>query len=173
MPIVVIADTTQGLEPAIEAIFAPHGGVEAVIPKDSSTATVYVKPNGVHFTPHTHTDPAVLEAVLAYLRDHGYTRLAVMESSTGGNFTRLVFKVTGYARICHRYGAEPVYLDEGPTVQVELCDGTRARIPAASTTRSSTGAPPLRQALRPAQGKAQGVVSTSACPSSRPTRWRR
>jgi len=129
MPIVVIADTTQGLEPAIEAIFAPHGGVEAVIPKDSSTATVYVKPNGVHFTPHTHTDPAVLEAVLAYLRDHGYTRLAVMESATGGNFTRLVFKVTGYARICRRYGAEPVYLDEGPTVQVDLCDGTRARIP--------------------------------------------
>jgi uncharacterized protein (DUF362 family) len=129
MPIVVIADTTQGLEPAIDAIFAPHGGVEAVIPKDSNTATVYVKPNGVHFAPHTHTDPAVLEAVLAYLRDHGYTRLAVMESATGGNFTRLVFKVTGYARICRRYGAEPVYLDEGPTVQVELCDGTRARIP--------------------------------------------
>jgi uncharacterized protein (DUF362 family) len=128
MPIVVIADTTQGLEPAIEEIFAPHGGIEAVIPKDSSTATVYVKPNGVHFTPHTHTDPAVLEAVLAYLRDHGYTRLAVMESATGGNFTRLVFKVTGYARICRRYGAEPVYLDEGPTVRVELCDGTRARI---------------------------------------------
>jgi uncharacterized protein (DUF362 family) len=129
MPIVVIADTTQGLEPAIEEIFAPHGGVEAVIPKDNSSATVYVKPNGVHFTPHTHTDPAVLEALLAYLRDHGYTRLAVMESATGGNFTRLVFKVTGYARICRRYGAEPVYLDEGPTVQVELCDGTRARIP--------------------------------------------
>ena len=128
MPIVVIADTTQGLEPAIEEIFSPHGGVEAVIPKDIGT-TVYVKPNGVHFTPHTHTDPAVLEAVLAYLRDHGYTRLAVMESSTGGNFTRLVFKVTGYARICRRYGAEPVYLDEGPTVQVDLCDGTRARIP--------------------------------------------
>lgn len=129
MPIVVIADTTQGLEPAIEEIFSPHGGVEAVIPKDSGATTVYVKPNGVHFTPHTHTDPAVLEAVLAYLRDHGYTRLAVMESATGGNFTRLVFKVTGYARICRRYGAEPVYLDEGPTVQVDLCDGTRARIP--------------------------------------------
>ncbi|MEA3341689.1 MAG: DUF362 domain-containing protein [Chloroflexota bacterium] len=126
MPIVVISDTTQGIEPALEEIFAPHDGVERVIPKNG--ATVYIKPNGIHFTPYTHTDPVVLEAVLAYLRDHGYTRLAVMESCTGGNFTRLVFKVTGYAKICRRYGAEPVYLDEGPTVEVDLRDGTRARV---------------------------------------------
>jgi len=130
MPVVIIADTTQGLKPALEAIFAPHGGVEAVIPqknKDRGT-TVYIKPNGVHFAPHTYTDPAVLEALLAYLSDHGYTRLAVMESCTGGNFARLVFKITGYADICRRYGAEPIYLDEGPTVEMDLCDGTRAHV---------------------------------------------
>lgn len=127
MPTVVVANAVHGIKPAIEAIFAPHGGVEAVIPKVSGT--VYVKPNGVHFAPYTHTDPSVLDMLLAYLRDHGYTRLAVMESCTGGNFTRLVFKVTGYDRICRRYGAEPVYLDEGPTVEVDLRDGTRARIP--------------------------------------------
>jgi len=126
VPIVTIADTIPGLKPALEGIFAPHGGVEAVIPKNGTT--IYVKPNGIHFTPHTHTDPAVLEALLAYLRDHGYTRLAVMESCTGGNFTRLVFKVTGYADICRRYGAEPIYLDEGPTVEVDLRDGTHARV---------------------------------------------
>jgi uncharacterized protein (DUF362 family) len=126
MPTVVIADTTDGLKPALEAIFAPHGGVEGVIPKNGGT--VYVKPNGIHFTPHTHTAPVVIEALLAYLRDHGYTRLAVMENCTGGNFTRLVFKVTGYADICRRYGAEPVYLDEGPTVEVDLRDGTRVRV---------------------------------------------
>jgi len=100
--------------------------VGAVIPRNGGT--IYIKPNGIHFTPHTYTDPAVLEALLAYLHDHGYTRLAVMESCTGGNFTRLVFKVTGYADICRRYGAEPVYLDEGPTVEVDLRDGTRARV---------------------------------------------
>ena len=126
MPIVVISDTTQELKPALDEIFGPHGGIERVIPRNGGT--IYIKPNGIHFTPHTHTDPAVLEAMLAYLRDHGYTRLAVMESCTGGNFTRLVFKVTGYDRICHRYGAEPVYLDEGPTVKVDLRDGTRARV---------------------------------------------
>ncbi len=128
MTTVVIADTNRGLREALDDIFAPHGGVERVIPKDGSN-TVYIKPNGIHFTPHTHTDPAALDALLAYLRDHGYRRLAVMESCTGGNFTRLVFKVTGYADICRRYGAEPIYLDEGPTVRVDLCDGTRARIP--------------------------------------------
>jgi uncharacterized protein (DUF362 family) len=69
-----------------------------------------------------------LEALLAFLRDHGYSRLAVMESCTGGNFTRLVFRVTGYERICRRYGAEAVYLDEGPTAEVALRDGSHARI---------------------------------------------
>jgi uncharacterized protein (DUF362 family) len=113
MPTVVISDTTAGLRPALEALFAPHGGVEEVIPK--TAGTVFVKPNGIHFTPYTHTDPAVLQALLALLRDHGYLRLAVMEGCTAGNFTRLVFKLTGYREICRRYGAEAIYLDEGPT----------------------------------------------------------
>ena len=68
MPVVVIADTTQGLEAALYEVFAPHGGVKGAIPGD--VETLYIKPNGVHFTPHTHTDPTVLEALLAYLRDH-------------------------------------------------------------------------------------------------------
>jgi uncharacterized protein (DUF362 family) len=123
---VVIAGAEEGLGQALDQIFAPYGGIESAIPK--TEGTVYVKPNAVHFTPYTHTDPAVLEALLAYLRDHGYSRLAVMESCTGGNFTRLVFKVTGYDRICRRYAAEAVYLDEGPTVEADLRDGTRARI---------------------------------------------
>jgi uncharacterized protein (DUF362 family) len=127
MPVVVIADTTKGLRTALEDVFAPYGGLETVIPKNGGT--VYVKPNGVHFTPYSHTDPDVLDALLSYLRDHSYTRLAVMENCTGGNFTRLVFKVTGYDRICQRYGAEAVYLDEGRTVEIDLRDGSRVRIP--------------------------------------------
>ncbi len=42
MPTVVIADTTPGLKPALEAIFAPHGGVGGVISKNGGT--VYIKP---------------------------------------------------------------------------------------------------------------------------------
>lgn len=127
MPVVVVADATRGLNSAFEEVWAPFGGIDAVIPKHGGT--LYIKPNGVHFSPQTHTDPVVLEALLAHLRDHGYGRLAVAESCTGGNFTRLVFKVTGYAELCRRYGAKTVYLDEGPTVEVDLRDGTRARIP--------------------------------------------
>jgi uncharacterized protein (DUF362 family) len=126
MTTVVVADTTAGLTGAIEAIFAPYGGVEAVIPK--SAQTVYIKPNGIHYTPYTHTDPVVLEALLGYLRDHGYRRLAVMEGCTGGNFTRLVFKICGYAAVCRRYGARVVYLDEGPTEEVVLRDGSYIRV---------------------------------------------
>jgi len=126
MTTVVIADTRAGLEPALDELFAPFGGLAGAIPRDGRT--VYVKPNAVHFTAHAHTDPAVLDALLAYLHDHGYRRLAVMESCTGGNFTRLVFKIAGYDRICRRHGARAVYLDEGPTVEVALRDGSRARI---------------------------------------------
>jgi len=126
MTTVVVADTTTDLAGAIESIFAPHGGVEAVIPK--AVDTVYIKPNGIHYTPHTHTDPRVLEALLGHLRDHGYRRLAVMEGCTGGNFTRLVFKINGYASLCRRYGAKAVYLDEGPTEEVSLRDGSRIRV---------------------------------------------
>ena len=63
MPIVVIANTNQGLKMALEEVFAPFGGVEAVIPKNGGT--VYIKPNGIHFTPYTYSDPRVLEAVLS------------------------------------------------------------------------------------------------------------
>ena len=64
-----------------------------MIPK--TAGTVYIKPNRIRYTPHTHTDPRLLAALLSYLRSHGYHRLAVMEGCTGGNFARLAFKITG------------------------------------------------------------------------------
>ena len=120
MTTVVISDVAKtGLKDGLDEIFAPFGGVGQVLP---DAGTVYVKPNGVHFSPGTHTSPEVLDAVLAYLRDHGYRKLAVMENCTHGNFTRLVFHLTGYKRICKKHGARPVYLDEGPTVSVTRPD---------------------------------------------------
>jgi uncharacterized protein (DUF362 family) len=116
-PVVTIADTTGGLPTAFDAIFAPYGGIANVIPAGSK---VYLKPNGIHFSPGMHTDPTVVDGVLAYLSDHGYRRLALMENCTHGISTRLVFEVTGYAKIARRHGAEPVYLDEGGTVAYTL-----------------------------------------------------
>jgi len=46
-PIVTIADTTDGLPAAFDAIFAPYGGIAKVIPAGSK---VHLKPNGVHFS---------------------------------------------------------------------------------------------------------------------------
>jgi len=116
-PKVIIADTTSGLPAAFEAVFAPYGGVDSVIPSGSK---VYVKPNAVHFSPGTYTDAAVVDALLGWLHDHGFRRLALMENSTHGVATRLVFAVAGYDRIARRHGAEPVYLDEGRTVPYAL-----------------------------------------------------
>ena len=57
---VVIADCSERrLHDSFDTVFAPFGGVQAVLPK---TGTVYVKPNGVSFSPHAYTDPRVLEA---------------------------------------------------------------------------------------------------------------
>jgi uncharacterized protein (DUF362 family) len=116
-PIVTVADTTKGLPDAFDAIFAPYGGVAKVIPSGSK---VHVKPNAVQFFPGQHTDPAVVDVLLGYLRDHGYTRLALMENASQGVATRIVFAVNGYADIAKRHGAEAVYLDEGPTVPYTL-----------------------------------------------------
>jgi uncharacterized protein (DUF362 family) len=116
-PIVTIADTTDGLPAAFDAIFEPYGGIAKVIPADSK---VHIKPNGVHFSAGVHTDPAVVDALLAYLSDHGYRRLALMENCTHGISTRLVFAVNGYADIARRHNAELVYLDEGGTAPYTL-----------------------------------------------------
>ncbi|UCH87276.1 MAG: DUF362 domain-containing protein [Dehalococcoidia bacterium] len=116
-PIVTIADTAAGLPAAFDAIFAPYGGIAKVIPSGSK---VHIKPNGVHFAAGAYTDPAVLDALLTYLIDHGYNRLALMENCTQGVATRLVFEVNGYADIARQHGAELVYLDEGGTVPYTL-----------------------------------------------------
>lgn len=126
MPLVVVADTSRGIALALDEVFAAHGGVDEVIPRRGGT--VFIKPNAVHFSPHAYTDPRVLDALLGYLRDHGHRRLAVMEGCTAGNFTRLVFRVTGYTAICRRHRAEAIYLDEGPTVEVPLRDGTQVHV---------------------------------------------
>ncbi len=116
-PIVTIADTSKGVPSALDAIFAPYGGIANVIPAGSK---VRLKPNGIHFSAGMHTEPAVVDALLAYLGDHGYHRLALMENCTHGISTRLVFEVTGYADIARRHHAELIYLDEGGTVPYTL-----------------------------------------------------
>jgi len=86
-----------------------------------SSGEVYVKPNGVDFRPYSFTAPEVLEAVIRYFYDEADAdRVYVMENSTQGNITRVVFAFTGYEEVCRRTGAKPLYLDEQPQEEVEL-----------------------------------------------------
>lgn len=47
MPTVVIADSAAGLGSALDAVFAPHGGVEAVIPKAAEASGDLVSGGGL------------------------------------------------------------------------------------------------------------------------------
>ena len=115
---VVVAELSdKPLVQEIEDIFAAFGGILAALPTKEQ---VFIKPNAGHFAPYACTSPQVLAALLSYLRDHGYDRLRVMDSSRQGLFTRLVFRALEYDTICRRFGAKPVYLDERETVPIAL-----------------------------------------------------
>lgn len=99
----------QGLDSAVAAIFGAFGGGKALL---KSSGNVFLKVNGIDFKPHVFTSPAVVAAVIRYFQKQGANRVFVMENSTQGNFTRLVFEITGMKRMCRATGATPVYLDE-------------------------------------------------------------
>lgn len=76
------------------------------------SGNVFIKPNGIDGKAYCFTRPEFVEAVIDYWKEHGANRIYLFENSTQSNFTRLVFELTGYADICRRTGAIPVYLDE-------------------------------------------------------------
>jgi uncharacterized protein (DUF362 family) len=85
-----------------------------------SSGDVYIKPNAIDSRPYTFTRPEVVEAVVRYWLDAGARKVYLIENSTQGTYTRLVFRLTGYSDICKRTGAIPVYLDEDRTVTLEF-----------------------------------------------------
>lgn len=117
--VAVVSTENRNLSDSLDDLFSSLGGLRAVVPIDRRVA---LKPNAVHFSPETYTNIDLLDALMAYLRDHGVRRLAMMENVTAGNFSRLVFHATGYKRLCKKYGAEAIYLDEQPVVEVQLRD---------------------------------------------------
>lgn len=96
---------------AVAEIFDQAGG-EAML---KESRDVYIKPNGIDGKAYCYTRPELVEAVIKYWRDHGANRICLFENSTQSNYTRIVFEVTGYAAICRKYGATPIYLDEEDT----------------------------------------------------------
>ncbi|MBE0480957.1 MAG: DUF362 domain-containing protein, partial [Dehalococcoidia bacterium] len=85
-----------------------------------SSRDVYLKPNAVDSRPYSFTRPELVEAAVRYWLQAGARRIYLMDNSTQGTYTRLVFKLTGYSDVCRRTGAIPVYLDEDRTVTLEF-----------------------------------------------------
>ena len=97
---------------AVSEIFDDAGG-KALL---KSSGDVYLKPNAVDAKPYAHTRPELIEAVVRYWKRNGARRIFLFENSTQGNFTRMVFAITGYSEICRRHGVKEVYLDEEKSV---------------------------------------------------------
>jgi len=112
---VAARSTGPGLANAVRGVFDA-----TLAPSLLRGADVFVKVNGIDFKPFSYTDPEVLDAALAAIRDSGARSVSVMENCTQGNFTRLVFRETGFAAVCRRHGARRLYLDEGRSVPVML-----------------------------------------------------
>jgi len=113
---VYISDTKKGLKSAVEEIFS-H--LEKSKPILKSSKEVYIKINGIDFRKHCYTSPEVLEQVIEYLQGIG-AKVIVMENSTQGNMTRIVFEMTGYREVCEKKGAKIIYLDEDDTETFEF-----------------------------------------------------
>ena len=93
---------------AVAQMFDAEGGAALL----KSSGDVYLKPNGIDSKPYSYTRPELIEAVIAYWKEHGARRIYLFENCTQGNFTRMVFALTGYSEICKKYGVKEVYLDE-------------------------------------------------------------
>jgi uncharacterized protein (DUF362 family) len=111
------SDLMTELEQAVEDIFISFGGGAQLL---KSSREVYLKPNAIDAKRFCYTRPEVLEAVIRYFFKVGASDVYVMENSTQGNYTRLVFEAIGYTEICKRTGGIPVFLDEEPTERFEF-----------------------------------------------------
>jgi uncharacterized protein (DUF362 family) len=103
------ADTGTGIDEAASSVFESFGGGRGLL---KASRDVFLKVNGIDFKPHVYTSPEVVGAAVRYFQEQGARNVYVMENSTQGNFTRLVFEICGMKRVCDQTGAIPVYLDE-------------------------------------------------------------
>jgi uncharacterized protein (DUF362 family) len=114
---VIFSDTNQGIKAAVGEVFSYFGGGAALL---KPSRDVYLKVNAVDLKKYSFTDPEVIREVILYFKNNGARNIYVIENCTQSNFTRLVFKGAGIARVCKETGATPVYLDETDTVPIYL-----------------------------------------------------
>ena len=117
-----LVETGGDLLQSIQKAFEPFGGARRFV---KESGEVFVKINAVDFKEHCFTPPDFVEALTTYLYAEGFRQVYIIENCTQGNFTRLVFHVTGLARAAERAGAKVVYLDE---VREEVLSFATSRI---------------------------------------------
>ena len=82
------------------------------------SAVVGLKPNLVVAKPSSSgatTSAGLVEGVIEHLKDHGISRIWIMESSGVGQSTSRAFKVSGLADLAVRHGAELIDLKKEPS----------------------------------------------------------
>jgi uncharacterized protein (DUF362 family) len=101
---------------AVKEIFDGAGGSSML----KSSGDVYLKPNAIDSKPYTFTRTELIEAVIQYWKEAGASNIYLIENCTQSNFTRMVFALIGYSKICKRHGAREIYLDEEKNVSFEF-----------------------------------------------------
>ncbi len=104
----------------------PFGGakeMEKLIGEECEVGdSAFIKVNAVDFRKGCYTSPKIIRNAVTALRSLGARDVYVVENSTQGNFTRLVFKVTGITKAVKEAGGKVVYLDEEKSIKVKIGD---------------------------------------------------
>jgi len=114
---VFLADTKSSLSKAVRQSFDYFGGAAALL---KSSKNVFIKVNAVDLRQHAYTNIDIIRESIIYFKENGANNVYIIENCTQGNFTRLVFKVTGITSVCEETGAIPVYLDETKSIPIFL-----------------------------------------------------
>ena len=101
-----------------------HRLLETIHPEKGwdKSKSVGIKPNLVvakDWHSGATTNPAVCEAVIAYLRDKGFTNICIIESAWVGASTRDAFLICGYDALAKKYGIPLVDVKKGAYVACE------------------------------------------------------
>jgi uncharacterized protein (DUF362 family) len=110
------SDFLDTIQRTVNDIFESLGGKSLL----KTSKNVYIKVNGIDTKPYAYTRPEIVESVIEYFNLIGANQVYLMENSTQANYTRIVFEVVGYAKICKRTGAKSIYLDEQKTITLKF-----------------------------------------------------
>ena len=85
---------------------------------------LFIKVNAVYFHPHLYTSPALISAVIKYVRNlDSKKNIYIMDNCSQGNFTRLCFNATGLDKLARRLKVNTLFLDEQEALTINLRKG--------------------------------------------------